>query len=307
MIRKILLLLLVFSILHAEDPGLVCNFEPTDEVGQEAFASAMGMVVAAIMLSVVIVALAYMFGKATSNAELLVFSKDELFHLFMTVLIVISIIGIFEGSCHFFGSFFGTQGALTISKMYSESLVVKGKALVSSMLKSEVTEKFNGAELVGYMMPILGGEMAFKASYHTASERQYEILADMVTVGYVSAGLQFYIIYFLQSFVFPVLLPFGLLLRALPFVREAGNAVLAIVFSLLIILPVAYAVNASATDVDLDYCDSDDERVLQDCDALSGWGGISSYLFQTIFLPNLAMVVFIAGASAMVKVAKVIP
>jgi hypothetical protein len=305
--KKALIFLLLFSLLAAEDTDLVCNFEPEDEAGQEAFASAMGLVVGAIMLSVIIVSLAYMFGKATSNADLLVFSKDELFHLIMTVLIFISIIGIFEGSCHFFGSFLGTEGPLTVSKMYSESLLVKGKALLTGLIKSSVNEKFQGATLVGYMMPLLGGEMAFKTSYHTANERQYEILSDVVTAGYVSAGIQFYIIYFLQSFVFPVLLPFGLLLRALPFVREAGNAVLAIVFSLLVILPLAYAINASALYVPLDYCDSDEERVLQDCDSLFGWGGISSYLFQTVFLPNLAMVVFITAATAMMKVAKVIP
>jgi hypothetical protein len=120
--------------------------------------------------------------------------------------------------------------------------------------------------------------------------------------------MQFYIIYSLQSFVLPVLLPFGLLLRALPFVREAGNVVLAIVFSLLIILPLAYAINASAADVAIDeICDADEERVLGSCGSLYGWGGISSYLFQTIFLPNLAMVVFITAATAMMKVAKVLP
>ena len=305
--KKALIFLLLFSLLAAEGSDLVCNFEPQDEDAQQSFQAGMGLVAAAIMLSVVIVALSYMFGKATSNAELLVFSKDELFHLMMTVLIVISILGIFEGSCRFFGSFLGSEGALTISKMYSESLLVKGKVLLTSMLKNEVNEKFNGATLVGYMMPLLGGEMAFQDSYHTANEKQYEILADMVTVGYVSAGVQFYIIYFIQGFVFPVLLPFGLFLRALPFVREAGNVILAIAFSLLIILPITYAINASAADVPLTFCDSDEERVLGNCDSLYGWGGISSYLFQTVFLPNLAMVVFIAAATAMVKVAKVLP
>ncbi len=310
--KKILMLLALFSLLFAGAADLTCNFAPdaSDQAAQDSFNSAMGLVAAAIFLSVAIVSLSYMFGKATSNAELLVFSKDELFHLIITVILVISIVGFFEGSCLFFGNFLGTQGALTISENYASSLLVNGKVLLTSLLKSEVDQKFKGATLVGYMMPLLGGEMAFKTSYRTSFERQYEILADMVTVGYVSAGVQFYIIYFIKSFVFPVLLPFGLLLRALPFVREAGNVVLAIVFSLLVILPIAYAVNASAAGVSLSgncYDSQSDERVLADCGSLYGWGGIAGYLFQTIFLPNLAMVVFLSAATAMIKVAKVIP
>ena len=179
--------------------------------------------------------------------------------------------------------------------------------MLEQLLSHSIKEKFEAARVYGYMAPFIGGETAYNYSYHNAYSRQYEVLADMVTVGYVGAGVQYYILLIIESFIFPVFLPFGLILRAFPFVREAGNIVLAITFALLVIFPFAYAVNASAADVVVDYCDTDTEKVLGGCDSITGWGRISAFLFQTIFLPNLAMVVFITGATAMIKVAKVIP
>lgn len=305
--KKLMFLLVLFSLLYAEDP-LLCNFSPEDTEAQEAFNSAMGLVAVAIMLAVVIIALSYMAGTATSNPNLLVFSKDEITHLIITIVLAVFILSFFEGSCHFFNQFLDTPGgALSVSQNYMYGLQVKGNMMLSSLIKSSVSEKFKAARIHGYTMPFTGGEMYFLYSYHTAKGRQYEILADMVTMGYIGAGVQYYILMFVQSFVFPVLLPFGLMLRALPFVREAGNVLLALCFSIIIILPFAYAINASASSINIDFCDSDAERVLVGCSGLTGWGSIAAYLFQTIFLPNLAMVVFITGAGAMVKAAKVIP
>lgn len=306
--RILLILLALFSLAYADDP-LLCNFEPGDEA-QESFASAMGLVALAIMLAVLIIALSYMIGTATSNPSLLAFSKDEISHLAITILLTVFLLSFFEGSCHFFNQFLDAPGgAMSISQNYMYNLQVEGNMMLSSLIKSSVSEKFKGARLHGYTMPFTGGEMYFLYSYHNAKARQYEILADMVTMGYIGAGVQYYVLMFVQSFVFPVLLPFGLILRALPFVREAGNVLLALCFSIIIILPFAYAVNASASSITIDagFCDSDSERVLSGCSGLTGWGSIAAYLFQTIFLPNLAMVVFITGASAMVKAAKVIP
>ena len=309
MMKKLLILLLVLPLLFAEDPGPVCNFHPQDEDAQQAFDAAMGLIPIAIMFSVLVVALSYMVGKATSNPRLLMFSKDELMHLFFTILIVVFIFAIFEGSCHFFSLFIG-GAPLQTSIQYSAQLEAEGKCILRALLKQSIYQKFKAAQMFGYFAPLVGGETSFTLSYHNAFARQYEVVADLVTVGMVAAGVQHYLLYFIQDFIFPIMLPFGLILRALPFLREAGNVVLAITFSLMVILPFAYAVNATAQDVPesvLDYCDSDDEVVMGGCTTLTGWGRVSAYLFQTIFLPNLAMVIFITGATAMVKIAKVVP
>lgn len=304
--KRMMMLLLLCPVLFAT----VCNFSPQDAAAQEAFDTAMGFVAVAILLSVVIISLSYMIGSATSNPRLLVFSKGEITHLAVTVVLVIFIFGIFEGSCHFFSQFAGTNGPLQTSMHYMQGMQAEGKAILKGLIKQGIEEKISAAKFTGYFSFGIGGETAFQKSYHNAYSRQYEVLSDMVTVGMVSAGVQYYLLFFVQDFIFPVIIPFGLFLRAVPFAREAGNSVLAIAFALLVIFPFAYAVNSSVLDIPdsrMDYCDEDKEDVLGDCTSVLGWGRISAYLFQTIFLPNLAVVVTVTGASALMKAARVVP
>ncbi|MFP3949847.1 MAG: hypothetical protein ACLFUZ_02005 [Candidatus Micrarchaeia archaeon] len=303
--KKLLLVLVLFSLIYPTD-GELCSFSPEDEEAQESFETGMNLVYAAILLSVVVVALSYMVGKITSNPRLLVFSKNELTQLVITVIVAIFILSFLEGTCYFFTYFLDLpQGPIIAAQNYMYGLQIEGKLMLGSLISESINQKFSAARVYGYVAPITGGEIFYHNSFYTAGARQYEILSDLVTVGYVSAGVQYYLLMFIQAFVFPVLLPFGLLLRALPFVRDGGNVILAICFSLLIIFPIAYAVNSSAAEIDYDYCDEDKERYLGDCTSLRGWGRISAYLFQTVFLPGLAMVVSISGVSAMVKVARV--
>ncbi|MBN2121645.1 hypothetical protein JW721_01125 [Candidatus Micrarchaeota archaeon] len=302
--RRLLLLLVLFSVAHPTVGS--CNFSPEDAAAQQSLDTAFTFVSIAMGIAIVSVSLSYMVGKLTSNPQLLLFSKDEMAHLIITLLLLSSVIAIFEGSCVLMDNFLDIQGGISAAKGHMYNLQLEGKVIVRSLLKESVEEKFEAAWVAGYMLPIVGGETAFIRSYHTANARQYEILADMVTVGYVSAGVQHYALHFIESFVFPIMLPFGLVLRALPFVREAGNTIIALCFALLIIFPFAYGVNASANDVEKNFCDLDEERVMGDCTTTLGWGRISSYLFQTVFLPNLAMVVLVSGATAMVKASKVI-
>lgn len=304
MMRKLLFAFALFSLAYPTVGS--CNFSPEDAAAQQSLDTAFTFVSIAIGLAILSVSLSFMVGKLTSNPQLILFSKDEMAQLIITFIFLSSIIGIFEGSCALMDNFLDVQGGISAAKGHMYNLQLEGKVIVRSLLKESVEEKFDAAWVDGYMLPIVGGETAFIRSYHTANARQYEILADMVTVGYVSAGVQHYALHFIESFVFPIMLPFGLVLRALPFVRDAGNTIIALCFALLVIFPFAYGVNASANGVDKNFCDMDEERVLGDCTSGIGWGRISSYLFQTVFLPNLAMVVFIAGATAMVKAVKVV-
>jgi hypothetical protein len=303
--RRLLFLLALFSCLHASLGS--CNFDPQDEAGQQAMETALSLVGVSISLSILVVALSFMVGKMMNSPQLLVFSKDEVAHLAVTILLLTSVVSIFEGSCVVMNSFLDIEGGLSAATSHMYNLQLEGKVIVRTLLKESVEEKFEAAWVAGYMLPVVGGETAFIRSYRNANARQYEIMADMVTVGFVAAGVQHYVFNIIQTFVFPIMLPFGLILRALPMVREAGNVILALCFSILVILPFAYVVNSSAHEVDDDICDLDEERVMGTCTSTLGWGRISAYLFQTVFLPNLAMVVFIAGATAMVRVVKVIP
>ena len=306
--KKFMFVLALLSLVSLA--SATCTFHPEDPEEVESFESAMTLVIIAISISVLITAMAYMLGKVTANPKLLVFSKDEIAHLGVTIVLLLFIVSFFEGSCQFFSNFLepGAGSILERAQDYMYALQVKGQIITESLLENSIKQKFKAAKITGYMAPIIGGEMVYMHAYHNAYARQYEVLADMTTVGMVSAGVQYYILVFIQRLVFPVFLPFGLLLRAFSLSREAGNVLLAITFAILVILPFAYAVNSSAVDVTLStLCDEQTEKVLGGCGDVLGWGTIAGFLFQTIFLPNLAFVIFITGATAMIKVAKVIP
>ena len=300
--KNVIFLLVLSSLSFA-----TCSLNLEDPEMQNTIELAMDLVMVALMFSLVVTALAYMIGKMTNSAKLLMFSKDSLVQLLITVLLIIGIFSLMEGTCGFLQLFLDSPtDPLTDSLNYMNQLRTNGKSLLKDLYRSSIDEKFKGATLIGYYAPFVGGETAFQGAYHNAFSRQFEILTDMVTVGYVSAGVQYFVLQMVRDFVFPILIPFGLLLRALPFLREAGNIVLAIGFTLLVILPFAYAINSSALDV-TPICDSASEKAVGPCQSTTGWGTIASYLFQTVFLPNLALVVTITGAGAMVKAMKVLP
>ncbi len=303
--KKLLMMLVLFSFAFS-----TCSleFEPGSDA-EIASTQAMSLTAIALSLTIALTALAYMAAKMTNSAALLLFSKDSLTQLLITGVLIVSIFSIMEGTCQFTQLFLGTTSdPLTFSMNYASGLQSEGRMILTSLYKNSISQKFQGAAILGFFAPLVGGETSFTAAYHNAFSRQMEILIDMVNIGYVSAAVQFYLVQMIRNFVFPVLVPFGLFLRAIPFMREAGNVTLAIGFTLLVIFPFAYGVNATWGMSPLgDICDDDTELVLGSCNSTTGWGTIASYLFQTVFLPNLALVVTITGAGAMVKAMKVLP
>ena len=197
--KKILFLLVLLSSVYAADGA--CHFQPdADPEAAEAFASAMSLVGVAIGLSIVVVSISYMLGKAMANPRLILFSKDELAHLGITVLLTIFIISIFEGSCLFFTNFLeDSSGPLGDAQDYMYSLRLEGQHLMETLLKGAVEDKFEAARVYGYMAPFIGGETGYNSSYYNAFARQKEILADMVSVGYVNAGVQYFILLVIEQ------------------------------------------------------------------------------------------------------------
>ncbi|MBD3397488.1 hypothetical protein GF412_00150 [Candidatus Micrarchaeota archaeon] len=298
--KRILLALVLFSLSFA-----TCSIDMSDPEFQETYNTAMELVAIAVLFSVLVTALSYMVGKFTANANLILFSKDSLTQTIITVVMMVTLLGVFEGTCQFTTLFLEQPlNPLDSALNYAIELQVDGKIILKSLYSTSLDHKFAGSWMTGFYFPFIGGETGFRNTMHNAFSRQCEILMDLVNMGMVSAGVQYFVILMIRDFVFPIMIPFGLLLRALPFLREAGNVVLAIAFTLFIIFPFAYSVNSYASTIQVDAVDDEAVGLSH---LSSGFGTIASYLFQTIFLPNLALVVAITGASAMVKAIKVIP
>ncbi|MEW5996285.1 MAG: hypothetical protein AB1657_01685 [Candidatus Micrarchaeota archaeon] len=270
------------------------------------FTEALPYISAAILLSVAAAAVAYMAGSFTRDAGLLVFAKDQVFHTFISVLLVVGIQGIFFGSCTMVAGAVGGD-PLEISVSYLHSLKAEGTYLLTALMRSSMENKFEASWMFGYFLPFTGGETFWDDAFRSAYSRHAEIAFDFVMAGYVSAGIQYLALKAVRDYALPVLLPIGLILRALPRGRDAGNTVLALAFAVYIILPLAYAVNSSGADISGGFCGTGRDEVFGNCGDSIGMGTIAVYILNTVFLPNFALVVFASSATALVKVAKVIP
>lgn len=296
MMRHAFLLLLLAPLCSAA----TCDF------AGGVFADAVPIIAAAILFSVALAAIAYMVGSMLGDARLKVGSRDLLFQAFISVLLVLSIQGIFTGMCLMTSDFLGGEDALSIAISDLRQLRIEGAQILTELMKKVVSEKFEAAYFAGYYIPFSGGETFFPYGEHNAYARHAEIVFDMAMLGYVSVGIQSMILKGIRDLTLAILLPFGLVLRSLPKLREGGNVLLALALALYVVLPFAYAVNSTAAEIMPDFCDGND-RVFGACDDGYGFGTVALYLFRTIFLPNLALVIFATSAGALMKVAKVIP
>lgn len=291
-------ILLLLSVLLPAAWAAECSFATST------FTDAMPIIAAALMLSVLIAAVAYIAGSFTRDAGMLVFSKDQIFHIFVSVILVISIQGIFFGSCSMVAGVVGGD-PLEISISYLHSLKAEGTYLLTALMRSSVENRFAGAWMIGYFVPLYGGETFWDDAYRNVYSRHADMVFDFVMIGYVSAGIQHLAMKAVRDYALPVLLPIGIILRSLPKGRDAGNTILALAFAVYIMLPLAYAINSTGMDIGR-VCSQNDE-VFGNCGDSIGMGTIAVYLLNTVMLPNFALVVFASSAAALVKVAKVIP
>jgi hypothetical protein len=295
---------LLLIVLAVSASFAVCDF------ASEEFSNALPVIAAALVLTVAVAALAYAVGTTVHDPQLLVFGKDELFHTFISALLVISIQGIFTGSCLITSDVLGGDDPLSHSVSYMQGLRSEGASMLVSLMSGSIDYKFGAAQVYGYYAPLIGGETFFPYAFRNAYARHLEIAFDFIMMGMVSAGVQYEVMKRLASLTIGMLLPFGLILRALPRVRDAGNAIIALAFAAYIMIPFMYTLASTARDLNPDFClgtYEGSDRAFGYCTEGIGFGQIALYMMQTVFLPNLALVVFATAAGAMMKVAKVIP
>lgn len=293
---RMLALALVFSAFSFAMCGIM-----DESAAAQTWTESMPIIGAALMLSVAVAAIAYMVGSFLRDARLLVFSKDQIFHTFVSVLLVISIEGIFFGVCMMASSAAGGIDMQAASLGYLRALRVEGSQMLTTIMRNSIDYKFDAVEFIGYQVPFLGGEMFWYSAYNNAYSRHLEILFDLVMVGYVSAGVQYYILSMLPQLSLGVMVPLGLVLRSIPKAREGGNMALALALALYVVIPFTYAVHSTMRGTAVPwYSGAADETGVS-------FEGAALYLFQTVFLPNLSLVVFATAVGGLMKVAKVIP
>ncbi len=263
----------------------------------------------AVMFTVVIISLAYMASRISQSEKLEVWAKDELFQLLLSVVLVTLVAGLAIGACEFSKTYMGwvtgqtryeNVSPFTNAYRYLDSLINRqGINLAKSIVKSGITEQLKGTKYVFWGLPLTGGcGIAYEAS-RKARAQQKELMVDLMMPAMVSLELQKNLLMFAETISMAVLLPFAVVLRIIPFTRDAGNFLIALSLGVYVVLPATYVLNAYAAG-DLAAGITSDPTFLQVKTAIGDpffaddLYNIGSILPQAILLPNVSIIILTA-------------
>ena len=263
----------------------------------------------ALILTVVLISLAYMASQITQSEKLEVWAKDELFQLLLSVVLVTLVAGLAIGACTFSKDYMefvtgptGYTGASPFLNAYHylDSLINRqGVSLAKSIVKSGINEQLKGTKYVFWGLPLTGGcGIAYEAS-RKARAQEYELLVDLMMPAMVSLELQKNLLMFAETMGMAVLLPFAVVLRIIPFTRDAGNFLIALSLGVYVVLPATYVLNAYAAGDPTAGITSDPtfrqvEGKIGDPIFATVIYSIGSILPQAILLPNISIIILTA-------------
>ncbi len=224
-------------------------------------ASALSIIGISLMLSVVVVALAYMFAYAIQSPQMVALAKEELAALFFSVILIIFWIsfdtvvnsitfGLLEATLPPQFQGYLTVGAdingLTTSHL---NLALASLDIFVTKLKDIYIDLYLFEALIGFLSTIsfpLGSPLPAVniISFSLAPFVGLTLLSNAHTVVVEAVGYLFtliwgkeFIIIFARDAVPLFLLPLGLVMRALPFLRRTGSSLIALSFVMYFVFP----------------------------------------------------------------------
>jgi hypothetical protein len=309
----------IFLLLIASVYSSTCADDLVDQSGVGTYAA-----IAFSVVTVVIAAI-YIAGTALNDANMLVFAKDELFHLGMSAILVLCVGGIMLSSCSFFNYFLSNSlapmgvtsscfqsgptgfSSTQAATCYLTSLDNTASSLIRMLTKQGISKEMNSAEIIGVYTPWSGGIMTPLKPYLKTQSMQLDMITfTFIMPALVSISMQKVLLYFEIDFI-KWLIPIALLFRILPLTRNMGNMLLALLIALYAIIPIMYALNGAMDNVVYQSgCNIVKDYVLGDCNSPYNFWAIARFMPQAFFLPNLTIVLVITFLSSVNKALKVL-
>ena len=125
-----------------------------------------------LMFTVLVIVAAYMIGTAFNQQNIIIFYKDEMFHLFFSVLLLLGFTGILYTSCEVSKGFldfsFSAIGInspcyqtnsdmLSVSTCYLGTMESKGKVMVESFVSDSIYNLMDSTFAFSLYFPFFGG------------------------------------------------------------------------------------------------------------------------------------------------------
>lgn len=295
-----------------------CSISTLDTEGSMSF------IVMAMALVSTAIALAYMYSKLREDPNMGVWAKDEAGNLLVTVFLFIGLVVVFQGSCDIAKSFSHGKAPLDAANSYLDRLIQSnGLNVLRQLTYGSVNNQFTATQYwyIG-ATPFFGHGAATFANARALSS-QKEFVIDLYIPLLASLNAQKYLMQGINWIGLSLVLPFAFVMRLLPPTREFGNLLVALFFTIYIVVPLLYAMSGEAFEkivatpkcVDCSvhnfYTFALDEGDGTDGGAASGatWQNsalyrIGSTIPQAVFLPNLVLVVSITCIMSLSKALK---
>ena len=260
----------------------------------------------------VLIAAAYMYGKFVENERALVWAKDEAYNLLITALLFAGLAAFFTGSCSIAYHYNNDKNPFTASYTYLDTLIANGKGSLQQLMRWSIEDQKDATRYLNLgFTPFFGWGVATDANLRAQSSNM-EFMVDMYLPLIASLSAQKQLLQVIEIVSAGVLLPFAFFLRIIPFTREFGNMLIALFFTLYIVVPTVYALSGAAflsirsnsppvayTIYDFqDFAFRDAQGAdVQDLTLYK----IGSTLPQAVFLPNLVLII---GITCMMSLSK---
>jgi len=292
MMKKLLIILLLLPFLFSANQGEIpptgeefgesgCLYTTADLLGtwledpKEGGITAGTLLAAVLLFTVVIIAMIYMFGMATNNPKLLVFSKDEMFHLGVSIIILVSIGGVLTLSCivgnAFLGYTFeslGVQGSLCFKPAenlnshagcYLSVMESDAKKLVSYSIQKSIKYEMDSTWVYTQNFPLMGIVTTPRDAFKKTFAMQYDSMNNMfATPSLVSISMQKIFITLILKYSVVLIIPIAFLLRVFPPTRQGGNILIAFSAGVLVFLPLLYSISGVMYEVSDTQMDCDE-------------------------------------------------
>lgn len=278
-----------------------------------------------IMLTIIVIGIAYMAGSATGNPRFTVFAKDELYHLLFSVLLLVGFSGMLGFSCmtmdFFYTSVFEQLGDLQCydqgdpisktSRCYINLAKSDAEQMAQQYLRKYIDNQMAATFSVTIQIPFIDAYTMSAESYKKVHAQQYDlVLNSFIIPALLSLNMQKMLLDFVTDNVITWILPIAFLFRVFIPTRQMGNYLIALSVGLYVIIPFMYTFNLAMYDVvSFDCVDfksvSDDFVFGSGCSAYGFWN-VGRLMPQAFFLPNLTIALFITFMAAINKALRVI-
>lgn len=285
------------------------------------------------ILSVFIISIIYFVGTMTSKAEWIMLSKDELYHLAFSLLLLASFVGIISFADTLTNAVYDSakstlaltdscasySGVQRVSTCYMGLMMENAETIIQYNSKKHIDYLLDASQYISYYGFLQGTTFSPYAYKRTWSMTVDNINNLFILPAYMSIMAQYLFVGFFMgdpdggassSSIFTLILPAAFVLRFTPFFRDTANLLIAISLGLYTLIPFMIALNGMMYSAVLTDCQAYEsiisDAVLGDCSSTGNFFQVASLYPQAFLLPNMIISVFVTYSMAAAKALRMI-